>query len=53
MRYEISLMGCDDTTTFDINLTADQAALVRKIAAMSLAESEYGCMPIMSVAVAS
>ena len=47
--YKISLMGCDDTTEFNMELTKKQAALLGLVASKSKETSEYQCMPIMEI----
>jgi hypothetical protein len=49
-RYRVTLSGCDDATYLDdVALTDEQYAAVARIADMSTAASEYGCMPTLSV----
>jgi hypothetical protein len=45
----ITLSGCDDSTTFEMELTDDKASAFRKAAEMSKAASTYGCMPTMEI----
>lgn len=47
--YRVALHGCDDTTYIDIDLTDDEAAAIGRVAAASDAESEYGCMPTLTI----
>lgn len=49
-KYEITLMGCDDNTTFEIELTETEKELVDKLCRISKETSTYGCMPIMECA---
>jgi len=48
--YQIQLSGCDDETTFDMDLTKGQAALLERVAALSRETSTYGCEPRMTIA---
>ena len=48
-RYEVSLVGCDDTTRFDMELTEEEAELLRVVARKSEEESSSQCMPTMTV----
>ena len=48
-RWTITLSGCDDSTTFEMELTDDEASTFRKAAEMSKAASTYGCMPTMEI----
>lgn len=47
--YRITVSGCDDETAFDLDLTDDEAAAVRKVAQVSADTSEYGCMPTLAI----
>src|SRR5437868_3164458 len=47
--YVISLHGCDDVTVFRADLSAEQAALVRRLAALSLDASERDCQPTLHI----
>ena len=49
MSYKISVVGCDDTTSIDIELTESEFILIEKIAAQITSASSYGCMPRMGV----
>lgn len=46
-NWRISVDGCDDSTHIEMELTEDEAALVRLIAEKITAAAEYGCMPVM------
>lgn len=48
-KYEITLMGCDDWTEFDIELTSDELAFLERISKLSKEHSNYACKPIMSI----
>lgn len=47
--FTISLVGCDETTCFDLDLTDEQVALVDRMAAASRQASEYGCFPTLTI----
>jgi len=49
MNYEITLNGCDDWTTIEIELSETELALVKKIKAKVNKKSTYHCMPTMTV----
>lgn len=46
--YEICLMGCDDETRFNMELTDTELELVQRICKLSEETSDYGCMPTMT-----
>ena len=48
--YEIRLDGCDDSTSFAMELTDAEAGLLERVAALSKEASEFGCQPTMTVA---
>ena len=48
-EYKICLMGCDDWTEFTVELTEDEANLLRRVSELSHKTSTYGCMPIMDI----
>lgn len=45
----IKLIGCDDSTLIDLELTNDEIKLLEKIATKSDKISTYSCMPVMRV----
>ena len=47
--YLIRVMGCDDTTSFYMQLTDIEAALVKRVAIKCTETSSYGCMPTMMI----
>lgn len=47
--YEIILIGCDDTTSFEMELTDEEAALIERVCELSDKTSTYGCMPTMDI----
>ena len=47
--YVISLVGCDDETVFEVDLTEEEANLVTKIADKANETSTYQCMPGMFI----
>ena len=49
MQHRIKVSGCDDSTIVDLDLTDEQVATVRMVAAAITAESQFSCMPRMKV----
>lgn len=49
MTHRITISGCDDQTTFDIALTADEAALIGEVGRLSREYSEVSCQPSLSI----
>ena len=49
MIYEISVHGCDDSTTIKQELTFEEYELLKEIAEKITNTSTYGCMPTMTV----
>jgi hypothetical protein len=47
--YEIRLSGCDETTSFVMELTSAEAELLQRAAALSRETSTYICEPVMTV----
>lgn len=47
--YRVRLRGCDETTTFVIELSDAEAALLRRVAAVSQEISTYSCEPTLSI----
>lgn len=47
--YEISVDGCGDSTTIEMELTQVEYELVQKVANAITNASTYGCMPRMSI----
>lgn len=45
----VTLSGCDDSSAFDIDATEAEAAFLARVAAASLAASEYYCQPQLYV----
>jgi len=46
----VTLRGCDDNTTFPIEIkTEEEYALLKRIAEESEKHSEYSCMPTMEL----
>ena len=45
----ISLCGCDDTTTFQMEVTEAEKAFVERMCALSVETSTYGCEPTMEI----
>lgn len=49
MEYEVELVGCDDTTAFNLVLTQEQLEVVKLLEIKSKETSTYGCMPTLEV----
>ena len=47
--YEVSVHGCDDSTTIRQELTFEEYEFLNTIAEKITNASEYGCMPIMEI----
>jgi len=47
--YEIRLSGCDDSTTFEMDLTDAEAGVAARTAERSRATSTYDCEPRMTI----
>ena len=47
--YEISVHGCDDSTTIEKELTFKEYELLKEIAEKITNTSTYRCMPTMTV----
>ena len=48
-KYEISLVGCDDETVFEMELTEEELNLLTRVSELSKETSEYRCMPKMYI----
>ncbi len=48
-HFEISVIGCDDATYIEYELTEKELKLVEDIAKKVTDASEYGCMPVMEI----
>lgn len=46
---EITVAGCDDSTTITVDLTPSRLAFLTEIAQKITAASESGCMPKMAI----
>ena len=51
MTVNIKLIGCDDTTEFDMEMTPKEYEKQKKIAEKSFEVSDYACMPVMRLTV--
>ena len=47
--YTISLVGCDDQTDFEMELTDEEHSLLKKVADKANETSTYDCMPRMYI----
>jgi hypothetical protein len=50
MKYRITVSGCDDETTVDLDMTGAEVAFAEKLAEAVTEASEYSCQPKMRVA---
>ncbi len=48
-EFAITLSGCDDSTTVTASLTDEEIALLERIAAATVAASQFSCMPRMEI----
>ena len=48
-KYEIELIGCDDTTEFIMSLSEDEFKTLKKISYRSHQVSTYECKPILNI----
>lgn len=47
--YTIKLQGCDSSTIVVMELTAEEKALIDRLATASDQKSTYSCMPVLTV----
>ena len=47
--YSIDLEGCDDDTSFEMELTTQEYGLLERVSKLANETSTYGCMPRMYV----
>ena len=48
MKLHVRIMGCDDTTEFDIDGVSDSdKAFLQRLVDLAETTSTYGCMPTM------
>ena len=47
--YTIKIKGCDDSTAFGMDLSDDEAALVRRVSEASQEASDFSCMPTLLI----
>jgi hypothetical protein len=45
----VVVAGCDDETEAAVDLTPNEYAALRRVAAATVEASEYGCQPILQV----
>ena len=48
-RYVINLYGCDDTTSWTMELTDEEAKLITTLSKKSEEVSSYPCMPTLDI----
>ena len=49
MKYDISLYGCDDSTTITLDLTRDGVELIERLEELFKQASTCGCMPTLGI----
>jgi hypothetical protein len=47
--YRVSLIGCDASTRFKVELSEEELALIKKLGTLSKETSKYPCMPKLEV----
>jgi hypothetical protein len=47
--FTVYLHGCDDTTSFDMDLTKEELKLIVKLQMLSQEKSRYACQPVLEV----
>jgi hypothetical protein len=48
-QYSVRLYGCDDSTYFDMALTDQELAFLKRVSELSKAASQFACQPILAV----
>lgn len=48
-KYKITVYGCDDDTSIEIELSYDEFQIIRIVADLITEASEYRCMPTMEI----
>jgi hypothetical protein len=48
-KYKINLIGCDDCTSFEMELKENEFKLLKKVSELSEETSTYQCMPTMEI----
>jgi hypothetical protein len=49
MKYRLTIAGCDDVTSIEVDLNGSEIALLKELAEKFNAASEYGCMPTLEI----
>jgi hypothetical protein len=49
MKYRITVTGCDDDNTVDLDLTDAEVTFAKRLAEALTEASQYGCQPRMRV----
>lgn len=49
MKYKIGIHGCDDSSVFEMELTDEEAEVIKRVAEECTNTSTYGCMPTMTI----
>lgn len=48
-KYVIDLEGCDDTTSFVVELSESEFKVVQKISELSKKNSKISCQPVLEI----
>ena len=48
-KYKISVDGCDDSSIFTMELTEDEAKLLKRVSDKCNETSTFHCMPTMEI----
>lgn len=48
-KVKINIVGCDDSTIFDLEVTQKELIFLKKLSDISIKTSEYGCQPIIEI----
>ena len=47
--YHVRIQGCDDSTHFNLHLSAEELAVVERLELLSCKEAAYNCQPVLYV----
>ena len=48
-KVQIDVIGCDDSTCFDMWVTKEEHEFLLRVAAKTEEVSTYGCMPVIKI----
>ena len=51
MKVNIQLIGCDDATIFDLEMSNEEYEFLKLVSRISYDTSSYNCMPVMKLEV--